>query len=135
MRSSKVTILIIDDDPDIRQSIKAGLEDGDLVANIFTAADVVTGLQLVKAHKPDVVILDLQMPLGSGFDFIDQVKQDASLDNVKVLLLTAVATKENIWASFDKNIDDFMAKPFDFIELEMRVKLLIAKPSRNARRI
>ena len=133
--SKRQTIMVVDDDADIRQSIQMGLEEGALGVKVITAHNALTALQLAKTHKPDVIILDLHMPGGTGFEFMEELRQDPQLATTKVLLLTARASRENMWESIDKNIDDFMAKPFDFMELETRVKNLLAKPTRNSRRI
>ena len=122
-----VTILIIDDDYDIRRAVELCLSEIDPQSTVLTARNALTGLQLAKEHIPDVVVLDLQMPMGSGFDFVTELKRDPKLAQVKILILTANATKSNIWESIDKDVDDFLAKPFDITELEARVKSLIGK--------
>ena len=122
-----VTILVVDDDYDIRRAVEQCLAGIDIEPTVLTARNALTGLQLAKEHIPDVVVLDLQMPMGSGFDFVTELKHDPKLAQVKILILTANATKSNIWESIDKDVDDFLAKPFDITELEARVKSLIGK--------
>ena len=122
-----VTILVIDDDDDIRSAVALCLKETDINPTVLTAHNALTGLQLAKDHLPDVVVLDLQMPMGSGFDFITELRHDARLAGVKILILSGSATSDNIWESIDQGVDDFLAKPFDIAELEARVKLLLAK--------
>jgi DNA-binding response OmpR family regulator len=122
-----VTILVIDDDYDIRHAVEQCLVETDIKPTVLTARNALIGLQLAKDHIPDVVVLDLQMPMGSGFDFVTELKRDPKLAQVKILILTANPTKSNIWQSIDKDVDDFLAKPFDVTELEARVKSLISK--------
>src|ERR1035437_5729380 len=121
------TILVVDDDYDIRRAVKQCLTEIDIEPTVLTARNALTGLQLAKEHIPDVIVLDLQMPMGSGFDFVTELKHDPKLAQVKILILTANPTKSNIWESMDKDVDDFLAKPFDITELEARVKSLIGK--------
>ena len=125
--SKPATILVVDDDFDIRNAIEQCLAATDMHPTILKAHNAVTGLQLAKNHTPDVVVLDLQMPHGSGFDFVTELKRDPKLSDVKILILSAAASTNNIWHSIDKDVDDFLAKPFDVIELEARVRLLLAK--------
>jgi DNA-binding response OmpR family regulator len=120
-------VLVIDDDQDIRNAVSQALEESDLKPQIFTARNATQGLQLAKTHVPDVVVLDLQMPLGTGFDFVTELKLDRKLRSVKVLMLTASDTTGNLWNSIDQGIDDFMSKPFDIGELEVRVTALVGK--------
>lgn len=122
-----VTILVIDDDDDIRSAVALCLKETDINPTVLTAHNALTGLQLAKDHLPDVVVLDLQMPMGSGFDFITELRRDARLAKVKILILSGSATPDNIWESIDQGVDDFLAKPFDIAELEARVKLLLAQ--------
>ena len=122
-----VVILVIDDDDDIRSAVALCLKETDIHPTILTAPNALMGLQLAKDNRPDVVVLDLQMPMGSGFDFITELRLDAKLAKVKILILSGSATPDNIWESIDQGVDDFLAKPFDILELEARVKLLLAK--------
>ncbi len=102
---------------------------------ITTAPNAVTGLQIAKKNPPDVIILDLQMPGGSGFDFMSELKADPRLKNVKVLMLTAIDSQANLWESIERDIDDFLSKPFDFNELEARVRNLLEKDIGTSTRI
>ena len=122
-----VTILVIDDDDDIRSAVALCLRETDLNPTVLTAHNALTGLKLAKDHIPDLIVLDLQMPMGSGFDFITELKRDPKVARVKILILSAAATQSNIWESIDQGIDDFLAKPFDIAELEARVMSLLAK--------
>ena|ERR1019366_4762129 len=122
-----VTILVVDDDYDIRMAVEQCLKETDLRPIVLTAHNAVMGLQLAKNHVPDVVVLDLQMPMGNGFDFITELKHDPKLSRVKILIISATATQSNIWQSIDKDVDDFLAKPFDILELEARVRALLNK--------
>ena len=128
MKTKKpVTILVVDDDYDIRTVVEQCLNETAIKPIVLTAHNALTGLKLAKDHIPDLIVLDLQMPMGSGFDFITELKHDPKLARVKILILSAAATQSNIWESIDQGIDDFLAKPFDIAELEARVMSLLAK--------
>ncbi len=122
-----IKILVIDDDLETRNTVEICLNESDLKPTMFTAHNALTGLQLAKLHIPDVIILDLNMPLGTGFDFVKDLKHDPKLTSVKILILSGYYTKENIWQSIDHDVDDFLEKPFDIAVLETRVKALLKK--------
>jgi DNA-binding response OmpR family regulator len=134
-RMKRARVLVVDDDLDIREAIQQGLQIPGFEVEVATAHNALSGLQLVKDLRPDVVIVDLQMPMGSGFELADAVRNDRELENVKLLMLTALDVRQVLWESVDKDIDDFLAKPFDFGELEARIRALLLKDKGTARRI
>ena len=73
-----VTILVVDDDYDIRRAVEQCLAGIDIEPTVLTARNALTGLQLAKEHIPDVVVLDLQMPMGSGFDCVSKYTWNSS---------------------------------------------------------
>lgn len=135
MKVNKAKILVIDDNRDIRDSIEAGLELSGVELTIAKASNAVMGLQSAKTNPPDVIILDLQMPGGSGFDFMIELKKDPRLKTVNVIMLTAVDSQANLWKSIEHDVDDFLSKPFDLSELEAHVKNLLEKDQGTSTRI
>ncbi len=131
--SKQPLILVIDDDDAIRESLELGLSDSGEM-EVLTAQSAAVGLDIARAKNPDVIVLDLNMPTGNGFDFIDKLRSEPALATTKVMMLTANASGANEWKSIDHDIDDFMAKPFDLVELEGRIKVLLSKPFGTARR-
>lgn len=117
----RAKILIIDDDRDILQSLQNSLELPKIELEIITADRGMKGLQAAKQLKPDVVILDLQMPDVDGFEVLDEIKADPMLSHVKVIMLTARDNSKNMWEGIDRQLDDFIPKPFDLEELEARI--------------
>lgn len=127
---SQAKILVIDDDADILDSIRSGLELPNITLEVLTAPNGMTGLQLAKTHFPDVIILDLQMPDIDGFTVLDEIRSDPILANTRVIMLTAQDSSKTMWEGIDRSLDDFMVKPFDLEELEARVynQLLSLRP-------
>jgi DNA-binding response OmpR family regulator len=126
-KQQTATILVVDDDKDILMALEEGLELPGVETTVITSDNPVTGLRIAKQEAPDVVVLDLRMPQGSGFDFVKGLKAEPKLSSVKVLMLTADSSRENVWESVDHDIDDFLPKPFDMDELEARIKALLKK--------
>lgn len=122
---TQATILIIDDDPDILAALRKGLEIPGVKLEILTAGNGLEGLRQAKLAQPEVVILDLQMPQFNGFAVLEEIKRDSQLRATKVLMLTALDSSKNLWEGLDRQLDDFMIKPFDLVELEARIYNLL----------
>lgn len=118
-------LLVIDDDPDICSGIKLGLDLPKVKLDIHTALNGLQGLQQAKKLLPDIVIVDLNMPDINGFEVVEEMRKDSTLANTKIILLTALDTPKNQWESIDRQIDDFIGKPFDLRELEARILTLL----------
>lgn len=117
---SQAKILIIDDDQDILNSLKAGLHIEQVELEIDTATTALEGVTKAQSFKPDIVILDLQLPDARGFDILDDLRSP-ELAETRIIMLTAQDTTNNLWESIDLKIDDFIGKPFDLAELEARI--------------
>jgi CheY-like chemotaxis protein len=102
--------LVVDDESDARAFVRAILEpEGWQVAE---AVDGLDGLKQAKALKPDLIILDVQMPLRGGFDVFFDLSQDPATQSIKVIMLTGVAEKTGIRFS-GKDMGDFLGKEPD----------------------
>jgi DNA-binding response OmpR family regulator len=119
IKSAKV--LVVDDDQDILVSLKTGLQLPGIELEILTAEDGLSGLQQAKLHRPDIIVLDLQMPDMNGFEVLKEIHADPQLSKTKVIMLTAQDSVQNLWEGIDRQLDDFMGKPFDLGELEARI--------------
>ncbi|MCZ7582348.1 MAG: response regulator [Deltaproteobacteria bacterium] len=119
-------ILVIDDDPIIRQMGKAYFTAKG--HQVDTAVDGKDGIAKFKASTYDIVITDLMMPVMHGFEFIDLMKGSVQGQKTPVLLLTA-DRKEPGLDAYERRAweDDHLAKPFDIPVLEEKVNGLIAE--------
>ena len=118
---SRKTILICDDEPALRELIRASMDDGYEFAE---ASDGIIAMELAREVRPDVVILDLMLPRLSGLEVLARMNADEDLKDVPVLVITAWnETREDVLAA---GADDFVAKPFDPEDLRSAVKRLVA---------
>lgn len=85
------TILVVDDDPDVRSFVVTVLEENQYIP--LVACDGVEGLEMIQKHKPDLVILDVLMPRGSGIRLYRQLKTDDALKSVPVIMFTGIALR------------------------------------------
>jgi CheY-like chemotaxis protein len=111
-------VLVIDDEQDSRAFVRAILEPEGW--QVEEAVDGVRGLEKAKALKPDLIVLDVQMPNKDGFQMYNELIQDPDMSNIAVVMLTGVADKVGIRFSgkdmgeyFGKAPDAYVEKPID----------------------
>lgn len=114
------TILICDDEPALRELIRATLDDGYQFAE---ASDGMTALELVREVEPDVVVLDLMLPRLGGLEVLARLRADEHLRHIPVLVITAWnETREDVLAA---GAADFASKPFDPDVLKTSIEKLL----------
>lgn len=124
-------ILIIEDEPDIRKTIDYNLSKESF--EVFQAASIAEGEQAIQQHKPDLVILDLMLPDGSGLTLCRDIKSDPATKNTLVILLTAKADELDRVIGFELGADDYVTKPFSVRELILRVKAILKRRASEER--
>jgi len=107
-------ILIVDDEPFILTLLEETLEDfEDEGVTLLTARNGEDALRLAQTERPDLVFLDVMMPRLSGYDVCRRIKEDASLSNTYVILLTARGQEMDRERGIDVGADEYITKPFD----------------------
>ena len=109
------TILIADDEPNLRLLVAATLAAED--CEIVEAGDGDQAWALLQQHRPQVAILDIQMPGRSGLDLIRAIRSDPTLRSTKVIALTSKARPTDIAAGLAAGFDIYLTKPFLPVEL------------------
>src|SRR5919202_6573007 len=122
--SNSASVLVVDDDADIRELVCRLLERAGL--NPAKASDGEEGLRKFFKLHPDVVVLDISMPGMSGLKTLERIRD---LSDVPVLLLTARDTEPDKVHGLRSGADDYMTKPFGRQELVARVEALLRRPS------
>ena len=120
--SEKPTVLIVEDNEDMRQFIRYILSDD---YNLIEAENGEEGFEVAKKHLPDVVISDVMMPKTDGFDLCQLIKTNVATNHIPVILLTAYALDEQKQVGFESGADAYIAKPFNIKLLKTRVRKLI----------
>ena len=113
-------LLMIDDSPDALEVVKIRLAKENL--DIVCAAGGIPGLEMARSEKPDIILLDLDMPDMSGFDVCRALKADLELCMIPVIFLSGSTTAEDKVHGLDLGAVDYVAKPFDAFELCARVR-------------
>ncbi|HEY9638616.1 MAG TPA: response regulator [Coleofasciculaceae cyanobacterium] len=107
-------ILIVDDEPHIRLLLEQTLEDlEDEGVELLIADNGEEALDTIKAEKPDLVFLDVMMPKMNGFDVCNAVKNELSIKNVYIIMLTAKGQEFDKHKGKEVGADLYMTKPFD----------------------
>lgn len=115
-------VLIIDDDPGLRQVVKEALEvEG---ATVFEAGDGRTGLQQFYSHRPDLVLLDVIMPDMNGWETCRQLRM---LDDTPIIMMTGLKEDEEVIRGLDYGADDFVIKPFSASVLMARARAALRR--------
>ncbi|WP_128086813.1 response regulator, partial [Pantoea deleyi] len=112
------TVLIVEDEKEIRRFVRLALENEDL--KVVDADTLQRGLIEAATRKPDLVILDLGLPDGDGTDFIRDLRQWSA---IPVIVLSARSDEQDKIAALDAGADDYLTKPFGIGELLARVRV------------
>jgi diguanylate cyclase (GGDEF)-like protein len=113
------TILIADDSLVIRAVVRAGLETEDYI--VIDADDGLTAIEQCRKHRPDVILLDIEMPGLDGHQVLAQLKADDELRDIPVVFLTSRTSMDDVVAGLRAGAQDYLKKPFEPAELMARV--------------
>jgi len=109
------TVLVIEDNPDIRENTAEMLELENF--NVVTAEDGLQGLELALAHLPDVILCDIMMPKLNGYEVLKQLKENEATVNIPFIFASASVEKKEIKHAMQLGADAYIRKPFDLTEL------------------
>ncbi len=118
-------ILVIDDDIAINELIKVNLELNGY--NVLQAHDGTTGFAIAKQELPDLIILDVMMPEVDGYTVAQRIRQNPTTEETPILMLTALSQLNDKVKGFNIGVDDYLVKPFEMEELQVRVKALLKR--------
>lgn len=118
-------ILVIDDDFAINELIKVNLELCGY--RVIQANDGTTGFALCKQEMPSLVILDVMMPEVDGFTVAQRIRRNDDTKDIPILMLTALSQVSDKVMGFNIGVDDYLVKPFEMEELQVRVRALLKR--------
>lgn len=118
-------VLIVDDERDVVELLRYHLEKEGI--RCLQAADGPTALRLIRAHQPDLLILDLMLPGLDGLEVCRQLRRDAATARLPVIMLTAKAEEVDRVVGLEVGADDYVVKPFSPRELVARVKAVLRR--------
>lgn len=109
-RSEKAKILIVEDNPDNMKTLKALLKEEYI---IFEAIDGKSGLEQAKLYIPDLILLDISLPVMDGFQALDAIRKEEKLKNIPVIAITANAMKGSREEILSYGFDSYISKPVE----------------------
>jgi signal transduction histidine kinase/ligand-binding sensor domain-containing protein/DNA-binding response OmpR family regulator len=118
----KTIVLIVEDNPDVREYIKDGLKDH---YHVEEAANGEQGLRKAEKCIPDLIVSDIMMPKMDGYEMTRRIRQNDKTSHIPIILLTAKSDKDSKLEGLGLGADDYLIKPFDSDELVARIKNLI----------
>lgn len=114
-KTDRARILLVDDEPDIVDTIQCRLEANSF--NVVTASNGEEGLQKAADEKPDLILLDTNMPVMNGHEMLENLKKRPGLKDIPVIMCTALCEPQDIATASALGIADYVTKPFDYTDL------------------
>ncbi|MFQ5578633.1 MAG: response regulator transcription factor [Anaerolineae bacterium] len=116
-------ILVVDDEPQMRDMIRMGLMEHEVIL----AGSGVDALLAAARHTPDLIVLDVKMPGMDGFETCRRLRADPELSGIPVIFATSQDTLSDKLEGFDAGADDYVIKPFDLTELQLRIRAVLRR--------
>ena len=123
-REAMATVLIVDDEPNIVQLVRLTLESADV--RVFEASDGATAIVQAIAIRPDLVLLDVDLPDVSGLEVCRRLRAEAALAHTKIVMLTAAAQQDDVARGLAAGADQYLTKPFSPVRLLTLVEQLVS---------
>ncbi|MBF2027575.1 MAG: response regulator transcription factor [Oscillatoriales cyanobacterium C42_A2020_001] len=118
-------LLLVDDEPGLREAVQAYLEDSGFTVDV--ASNAREGLDLARQKLPDLVITDIMMPQVDGYQFLQQLREEPQFKSLPVVFLTARGMTSDRIQGYNAGCDAYLSKPFDPDELVAIVNNLLGK--------
>jgi DNA-binding response OmpR family regulator len=120
---SNVKVLLVEDEPVLAEIVQESLQSR---AFEVVHADTIAGAKAVYYHnKPDIIVLDVMLPDGSGFDFARQIRNVDT--DLPIIFLTSRSLPKDVVEGFESGGNDYLKKPFSLEELIIRIRVLLSK--------
>jgi DNA-binding response OmpR family regulator len=128
---SQKTILIVDDDPDVRLGLHVRLKANHY--NVIFAADGMASIAEARKHLPDLIILDLGLPAGDGFSVMERLKANDSLSLIPVIVVSARDVNANMDRALKAGAKAFLQKPVDNAQLLSVIRKVLGESAQPAK--
>jgi len=124
-KSDKAKILIVDDEPDCLSIVKCRLEWCHY--DVISATNGKEGLEKAVTEKPDLILLDTNMPVMNGHDMLERMRKDQVIKDTPVIMVTALCEAKDIDTASSFGISDYVTKPIDFPKLIEKISNILKK--------
>lgn len=125
-KSGKIRILLIDDDPDIRASVRISLKmEGH---EVIEAPNGESGVRLAKSENPDIIVLDVEMPPGiGGPEVCRRLRKDPETEDIPIIFLTARVDLDAMEKTLEEEAQAYVLKPFPPIDLLNKIEEVLGR--------
>ena len=127
MKKTSYTVLVIEDEPDIRELVEFNLKKYDY--NVLLANNGEKGLNDARSYEPDLILLDLMLPGIQGIDVCRVIKSDENIKSIPIIILSALGQEGDIVLGLEAGADDYVSKPFSLDVLNARIKTVLRRYS------
>jgi CheY-like chemotaxis protein len=129
--TEKRKILVVDDNKELRMLISLTLEFSQ--CELLEADSAVSGLEMLRTHQPDIILLDVMMPGElDGLGLCRMIRDDESLKHIKIIMLSAKGQQKDVQMGLDAGADDYVVKPFSPSELMQKLDIKLDFDSRDS---
>ena len=116
-------VLVVEDDDEIRELLRLELEiEGFAVLTVTNGAEAVNA---ARRQKPDIILMDIQMPVMNGVEATRTIKNDPDIQHIPILMVTVLETKDDVIQGLEAGAIDYITKPFFVPELKARVRAVL----------
>ena len=123
MNGGLCKVLVVDDEPDLVESLTEGLQAQGY--QVITAADGIAAVNAARSEKPNLILLDLMLPLLDGFRILKLLKTDERYRGIPIIVITARANAEDWTLAMECGADDWLTKPVRMEELLEKVRAVV----------
>jgi two-component system OmpR family response regulator len=124
-KTDTAKVLIVDDEPDCVSIVQCRLEWCHY--EVITATNGKEGLEKAASEKPDLILLDTNMPVMNGHDMLERMRKDSILKDTPVIMVTALCDAKDINTASSFGISDYVTKPIDFPKLIEKISKILNK--------
>jgi len=122
---TKPIVMVVDDSITVRKVTSRLLERNDY--EVLTAKDGVDALAQLQEHHPDLMLLDVEMPRMVGFELATNMRNDAELKDIPIIMITSRTASKHRQRAMDIGVNEYMGKPYNEIDLLKNIESLVSK--------
>jgi DNA-binding response OmpR family regulator len=116
-------VLIVDDEPGIIVALQFLMEQSGYATMVAFSGE--EAMEAVTQHHPDLILLDIMLPVVDGFEVCQRVRENPEWNDIRIVLVTALGSEANVTKGLDLGADAYVTKPFSNADLVAKVKELL----------
>ncbi len=116
-------VLIVDDEPGIIVALQFLMEQSGYATTVAFSGE--EAMEAVARHHPDLILLDIMLPVVDGFEVCQRVRENPDWNDIRIVLVTALGSEANVTKGLDLGADAYVTKPFSNADLVAKVKELL----------